>query len=298
MSPSRRIAELAARQHGAVAAHQLRSLGVSKSAVHRMVLAGKLHVRHHGVFAVGHPALSREGTWMAAVLAGGEDAALSHISAAQHWGITRRTTRRIEISTPRYRRAIAGVTTHFLRPLQSDGSVTSREGIPVTTVVRTIVDLAETMDVEELEFVMHEAAHWKLFDPRDIDAIIAANPRFRGRGRLRAALAGHTAGHTGARSRLELRVRRYLESVGIPPSTAGLHVSTPMGVVEVDRGWPDRRIYLEVDGFGHSRRATKRKDRERDQALALAGWRTFRVDGDAFDKDPAAATAAIRAAFS
>jgi hypothetical protein len=293
-----RIAAIAGRQHGVTTAAQLVHAGCSREAIKSLVRRGALHRRHQGVYAVGHSCLSREGRWSAAVLAGGEGAVLSHVSAAQHWGITRRRSDRIHVSTPRYRRRIADVTSHLLRPLQASGAVTVRDGIPVTTLERTIIDLATIVGIDELAFAMHEAAYLHAdFDVSVIEAVIAAHPRFTGRGTLRLALERHLAGHTGARSRLELRVGSYLESVGVPPAIAGHLVDTPMGIIEVDLAWPDRRIYLEVDGFGHRRASTKRMDRERAQALRLAGWRRFVVVGDEFDADAADATEAIRAAF-
>src|SRR5687767_12351130 len=100
--PERIVARIAARQHGAVARRQLLAAGCTQDEIKGLLRRGCLYRTHHGVYAAGHPALSREGRWMAAVLACGDDAVLSRVSAAQHWGITRRRSTRIDVSAPRY----------------------------------------------------------------------------------------------------------------------------------------------------------------------------------------------------
>lgn len=305
LAPSRHsrihiVAGAAARRHGVVTFAELIEAGCSEDAIQWMVTTGHLHRRHRGVYAVGHTALSREGRWSAAVLAGGDGAALSHVSAAQFWGITRRTSERIHVSTPRYRRPIAGVTSHHLRPLQDDAlrAVTSRDGIRATTVTRTIIDLAEIMDAEELAFVMHEAAFRFVLDVDEIRRVIAENARFRGRGVLREALEMHLSGRAGARSRFEERVRTYLEGRGYPKPAAGYPLQADDGTYELDMAWPACRVNVEADGGrGHARPRSRRKDRERDQAIRRAGWHTYRVSSEAFDADPATATHELRAAL-
>jgi hypothetical protein len=259
-----------------------------------MCRRGRLHRRHRGVYAVGHPRLSREGTWHAAVLAAGPDAALSHVSAAQHWKITRRATNQVHVSTPRHRRRQDGFTSHLLRDLQPlAAAVTTRDHLRVTTLERTIIDLAECMDAEELAFVMHEADLQYQLRLDVIDTVLRDHPRFRGRHVLIDALTMHREGLTGSRSGYERRLTTYVVSHGFPRPRVGYVLHADDGRYELDLAWPEYRICIEADGHAvHRRATTRRTDRERDRALDRAGWRHFRIVDTDFDADPSAATAA------
>jgi predicted transcriptional regulator of viral defense system len=131
----RTLAALAARQHGAVTSAQLLSAGLSPSALTRRVKRGVLHRVYPRVYAIGHPRLSQEGCWMAAVLAAGEGAALSHLSAALLWEIWRGGAASLDVVTPRRQRAQPGMRVHSCRRLDPR-DVTVRRAIPVTTVAR------------------------------------------------------------------------------------------------------------------------------------------------------------------
>jgi predicted transcriptional regulator of viral defense system len=113
--PDWRVAKLAARQWGVVSVVQLRAAGLSKDAVQRRVRAGRLHRVHHGAYAVGHTVLKREGRWLAAVLACGDGAVLSHRSGAAHWGLLRSEATRTDVTTPRRRAANATIRLHGSR---------------------------------------------------------------------------------------------------------------------------------------------------------------------------------------
>jgi hypothetical protein len=139
---------LAAEQHGVITRTQLLELGFSPRAIKHRVLKGRLHPAHRGVYAVGRPELSRHGRWMAAVLSCGPAAALSHGSAAAVWGI-RSDDGRIEVSVPTGHPRRRGMTVHRRTVVD----VTHRHGIPVTTVVQTLVDLATRLPVSALERV-------------------------------------------------------------------------------------------------------------------------------------------------
>ena len=140
--PDLKIANIAARQLGVVTYRQLLEAGLCPSGVAKRTTAGRLHRLHRGVYAVGHRAVSREGRWMAAVLACGDGAVLSHMSAAALWELLRPVDGRVDVSTParsgRARRV--GIHLHRCTTLTS-GSITERSGIPVTTPARTIEDL-------------------------------------------------------------------------------------------------------------------------------------------------------------
>jgi very-short-patch-repair endonuclease len=144
----RRVAEIAKKQHGVVSISQLRGAGVSETAVRGRVRNGRLHRLHRGVYAVGHAGVNHEGRWMAAVLAYGERAVLSHGSAAAHWGLLRHIDGPVDVSVPvrSRRRRRKGIRLHRCASLELEEGfdsrlVTRHEGIPITTPARTIADL-------------------------------------------------------------------------------------------------------------------------------------------------------------
>jgi predicted transcriptional regulator of viral defense system len=159
------IAALAARQHGVVATRQLAALGLPQRAVSHRASAGRLHRIHRGVYAVGHPNLTANGYRMAAVLACGPGAALSHASAAAHWGIRPTSATRIDVSVPGRggRRERARLRVHRAASLRSD-EVTEEEGIRVTTPARTLLDLASSLPRRALERALDQAEVLELFD--------------------------------------------------------------------------------------------------------------------------------------
>jgi very-short-patch-repair endonuclease len=274
------LAPLAGRQHGCVSTAQLTRLGYNSAAIAEQVAAGRLHRKYRGVYAVGHPNLSRHGEWMAAVLAAGPGAALSHIAAASLHGIWTLQPKRIDVLTPRLRRPQRGFTAHSCRHLDPR-DVTIWRGIPVTTVARTLVDLTDLLDWARLANVIHEAAYRDLFDPA---ATRAAMARATGRRRLpvlERALEAHASGSAGTRSRAEERFLAAVEAAGLPDA----RVNTPAPVpawpgtagIEVDFLWPELGLCVEVDGPGHARPRTRREDEMRDRLLTAAGFEVVRV---------------------
>jgi hypothetical protein len=147
----RAIAAIAGRQHGVVSLEQLRALTLSDRAVRGRVVAGRLHSLHEGVYAVGHTSLTPEGRWMAAVLACGEGAVLSHRSAAILWGLREGGGPRVEVtSRRRVGRTREGILVHW-RPGLDASDMTARDGIPCTSVARTLLDLAEALTPDGVE---------------------------------------------------------------------------------------------------------------------------------------------------
>src|SRR3954464_10382713 len=155
-APDALIAAVASRQHGLITVAQLARAGVGRSSVTHRLRTGRLHRRHRGVYSVGHARLSQEGEWMAAVLAAGEGAALSHLSAAKLWNAWRRVVRGVDVLASG-RRRVKGVRVHICRRLDPR-DVTEHRGIPVTTVPRTLVDLSAVLSAHQLANVIHEAA--------------------------------------------------------------------------------------------------------------------------------------------
>jgi hypothetical protein len=282
---------VAARQHGLVTSAQIARAGLTRAAISNRVAAGRLHPLDRGVYGLGHGKLSQEGRWMAAVLACGEGAALSHLSAAALWQVWRRRTTGSDVVVPRQRRARPGIRVQWARNLDRR-DVTTYDGIPVTTVARTLVDLTDVLTSAQLANVIHEAAFRSRFDLRAThDAMARAHGR---RLRvLRAALCAHHAGSAGTKSGLEDRFLALVRRAGLPEPLTNVGVEVEGGRIEVDFHWPEWRLCVETDGPGHARSRTREEDRVRDRALHAAGQRVLRFRGDDVDDRPAAVIGAL-----
>jgi hypothetical protein len=196
------LAALAARQHGVVSLAQLRALGLGSRGVQHRARKGRLHRLHRA--AVGHTALSRDGHRMAAVLACGPGAVLSHASAADAWGIRHTSQTRWDVTTTGRtgRTGPAAVRLHRVRALHED-DVGRLRGVPLTSVARTLVDLAAVLRPEALERAVHQAEVLRILDLAEVEAALARVPNRAGARRLRELLAEPSAGQT--RSALEER---------------------------------------------------------------------------------------------
>jgi predicted transcriptional regulator of viral defense system len=261
------IAALAGAQYGVVSRAHLRAIGLSDDAVDRRIARGRLHAVHRGVYAVGHPVLTIEGRWMAAVLAGGADAVLSHASAAAAWDLRPTGSGAIHVTVPgdRGRRRRAGLRVHRSVTLEQSDT-TTRRGIPITTPLRTILDLAATVDGRPLEHALDLAEQHGLIDFAELHhRSVPAS--------LRAVLALYTAGSTVTRSEMEERFLALCDHYGLPrPAT-----NTRIEGHEVDFVWREARLVVEVDGYRYHRSPSRfESDRERDVILAVAGWQVLR----------------------
>lgn len=291
-SPDTAIAALAADQHGVVTTRQVAALGVSERAVSRRAAAGRLHRVHRGVYAVGHPVLTGHGRLMAAVLAGGEGAVLSHASAAALWGMRSSDAERTDIIVRRSgREKRNGLRIHRPRTLQPD-EVTTHEGIPVTTPAPTILDLAAMLGRRPLERVLDRTELLELTDYPALRAIAHAHPGHRGARKLQSTLDTHHAGTTLTRSHLEERFLTLCREHGLP---APLVNSWPSGK-EVDFRFPGHALIVEADSCTHHRsREAFENDRARDALRTRAGYRTLRFTYRQLADDPAAVAATIAA---
>jgi very-short-patch-repair endonuclease len=263
------IARFAARQHGLITSAQLVAAGLSRAAVANRVSQGRLHRKFRGVYAVGHPASSPASRWLAAVLAAGDGAALSHLSAAVHWRIWRRSVCGIDVVVPRRRRGQRGFRLHWCRHLDPR-DVLVRDRIPVTTVPRTLVDLSDVLTPHQLAFVIHEA---DLHDRYNRRATEAAMARANGRPNLailEQAIELNAQGSAGTRSAAEDAFLTQLKDAGLPEP----RVNTK---IEVDFHWPDQDLVIELDGPGHNRPRTQREDQARDAALNKRGLAVVRL---------------------
>ena len=270
------IAAIAERQHGVVAARQLRAVGFHASAVRRRVAAGRLHPLHAGVYAVGHSAVSQRGRWMAAVLACGDRALLSHGSAAALWGILLTAGSGIDV-TARTRGGRPGVLLHRPRKIHDEDHALC-DGIPVTAVPCTLLNLAQQVSRRRLRHRQLsravETAELKgLFDLAAVERFMARSRGRPGMTALRAALLGYQP-QVFTRSKLERRFLDLCRRAGLPLPAANAIVDGD----EVDMLWRHQRLIVELDGREvHRTRAAFERDRRRDASLQIAGYRVVRV---------------------
>lgn len=268
------IAELASRQHGVAALAQLRVLGLSPSAMRKRVEAGRFHRIHAGVFAVGHTALRVEGRWMAAILASGPGAVLSHRPAAALLDLRPHDGLRVDVIAPNRRgRGQEGITPHH-QPL-SETEITEVSGIPCTTMTRTLIDIAPLVSLGALRRACNQA---ELRNGVDFSALrAAAAGSRRGAKALRTVLADLAPEPELTRSELEERFLDLCRRVGIPRPSVNAVVPVDGGALEVDFCWRSQRLIVEADGRRfHGTESAFERDRRRDQQLAVAGWRVIR----------------------
>jgi hypothetical protein len=269
---------------------QLVSAGLGSPAVSKRAANGRLHRKYRGVYAVGQPRLSTAGEWTAAILACGPGSCLASLSAAVHLKLWRRRVTTIHVLAPRKRR-LEGVAVRTYRRLDPR-DVTVRDGIPVTTVPRTLVDLSDVLTAHQLANVIHEAAFRKRFDER---AVRGAMNRANGRRNLHVltkALALNASGSAGTRSELEDRFLALTSRSGLPEPL----VNTRVRDVEVDFRWPDLNLIVEVDGPGHTRARTQREDERRDASLRAAGQTVLRMVDHEIDQEPQTVAASLLSA--
>jgi hypothetical protein len=286
------MARLAARQHGVVAHWQLVRLGVPPHVIQHWLRTGRLHPIHVGVYAVGHRAIGGRGRWMAGVLGCGPAAVLSHQCAAALLELRSSSSAVIHVTAPgRSRQGPRAITLHRVRALYPD-DVMVRDRIPVTSVPRTLLDLAEVLPPRALVRSIEEAERRRLFDLRAVEALIA---RSRGRHGLRplvAALREIVDDPPHANSDFERDFPPFCLAYGLPVPELN---ATVAGFV-VDALWRDRRLVVELDGYAfHRSRRAFEADRERDAALQLAGYRVLRITWRRFTRDPAGVARTIRA---
>jgi len=267
------IGAIADTQYGVIARAQLLALGLSADAIGRRVRSGRLRPLHRGVYAVGHLVLWREAHWLAATLARGARPVLSYVAAAAHWGSRPTAATYIDVTVPRAAaRRRPGLRVHRHASLLAE-ETTMHEAIPVTTPARTLLDLAATLPRRAVERAVDQAEVLRLFDLVALNATIEAHAARPGAPLLRAVLEEHDAGTTVTRSELEERFLGLCSENGIDRP----RVNSRIADLEVDFHWPDRRLVVEVDGYGfHGTRAAFERDRRRDATLAAAGLRVLR----------------------
>ncbi|HEX6694161.1 MAG TPA: type IV toxin-antitoxin system AbiEi family antitoxin domain-containing protein [Longimicrobiales bacterium] len=289
--PDRVIDGIAARQHGVILRKQMAAAGVGRGAIDRRIAIGRLHPLHRGVFRVG-PVVSPHARTMAAVLACGTHAVLSHRSAGALWGLLPAASGgALEVTLPRdVRRRVPGVVAHRTCVLGVD-DITVCDGIPVTTPVRTLLDLGLVLPSHELERAIATADRVGMVRMEDLTTrvnglssrAVRLADMYRGAARIRTLLQLHGAALT--RSEAEARLLSLIRRARLPRP----RVNATMLGYEVDFLWEEQRLVVEVDGFAyHSSEKAFARDRRRDAELTTAGYNVVRFTWDDLSRHPEA----------
>jgi very-short-patch-repair endonuclease len=266
----RAIATIAKRQHGVITSTQLHAAGVSPSGITDRIRAGRLYRIHRGVYAVGHPGLSQYGIWMAAVLARGPGAVLSHLSAAALLRMVDSPPRPTHVTVPGTggRKRRQGIVLHRVSTLLPSHT-TIRYSIPVTTSARTLEDLRRILPTKKFAAALRQAEYrhlpiGDLFEP------------------------------DGTRSELETVFLRLCKRHRLPSPEVNVRV----GPYVVDFLWREQRLIVEVDGYrAHRGRQAFEDDRQRDLELELLGYRVRRFSHAQVTRQGAMVAKSVRAAL-
>jgi very-short-patch-repair endonuclease len=277
------IADLADRQHVVVASWQLQTIGYSRSAINRRVRAGRLFRRYRGVLSVGHRQLTRKGEWMAAVLACGPDALLSHRSAMALWDLRPTWGPPFDVLIPgRWRPGQRGIRVHCTRSLHPDDRDVV-DGIPVTSIHRALLDYAETAPVQQVRLAIEAAERAELFDLNQLNALLARSSGRRGAKPLRAVLNEMHGEVAWTRSELERNFLALIREHGLPEP----HTNVLVEGYLVDLYWPKQRVVGELDSWKfHRSRKQFHADRKRDTKLQIAAIPVIRVTQPRVEHEP------------
>lgn len=263
--------ELARNQHGIVSRDQLLAIGYKRHAIDHRIRTGRLYPLHRAIYAVGRPHVTEHGRWMAAVLACGNGAIISHSSAAALWRVGAEDRGAVELSllSP-FQRRRPGIRIHR-RPSLESRDLTHEYGIPVTTPVQTLIDMSLRLDRAGVERMINEADKYNLAHPPQLREALAERAGERGAARLRHILDRRTFRLT--KEELERRFLPLARQAGLPTPLTGQFVND----FEVDFYWPDLGLVVETDGLRYHRTpAEQARDRLRDQAHTAAGLTPLR----------------------
>jgi very-short-patch-repair endonuclease len=261
------LAAVAARQHGMVSTRQLHTAGLARGAIEAAVKRGWLHPYMRGVYAVGHARVTYKGRLWAAILATG--GVLSHRTAAAQWDLIPRPAGPVDVTTTTGSRSREGLRVHRTKTLDPlDDVVRDQDGLPRTSVARTLTDLADVLSEKALQRVVERAEILRIVDVADLP----------GRRRIKVVPEPEFT-----RSELERRMRALATKHRLPKPS----VNTNVLGEEVDFLWRDRRLIVETDGAEtHLTRAAFETDRRRDAELTAAGYNVVRFTWRQLAYDP------------
>jgi hypothetical protein len=288
------MAALARGQHGIVNRRQLLGAGATKEEIDGRIRSGGLHLIHRGVYAVGHPAITVRGRWMAAVLASGEGAVLSHRSATALWGIWGSGAGEVHVTVARKTRSHGQIRRHF-GVLPAD-EVTLVDGISVTSTARAVLDLAADKGHVAAETALREMEYLGIYGPISLPTLLDRYPRHRGTPLVAGCLERLRDDPGGrVRSPLEEVFLPFLDEHGIPRPKLNVWLTVDDQRYQVDCLWPEARLVGELDGFkSHTTKRAFRGDRRRDRRLGVAGFNVTRITQDAIATEPSELAADLR----
>jgi Transcriptional regulator, AbiEi antitoxin len=290
MSPQGRtvervLARIARKQHGVVSRAQLLDAGVSSDEIRWRLREGGLIRVHRGVYRVGHRAPSIEARYMAAVLACGDGAVLSGKAAGYLWGLIKGSAPPPEVTTPKDRK-VKGVRTKRAR--HEEINATTRHGIPITTVPRTLVDLSSMLSSADLARACHEAGVLHGTTPRQVEEVLTKRPTTPGAKQLRKVMKGDV--HVTL-SGLERRFLKRLREAGLPEPVMNRRASER----RVDCRWRDHSLTVELDSYRyHSSRHAWELDRRREREAHARGDDFRRYTRDDVFEEPQPMLAELR----
>jgi hypothetical protein len=289
---------LAGGHHAVFELEELCELGLTAGAIYRRAAAGRLHRLYPRVYSlVPRELLSREGRWMAAVLACGPGAVLSHRSAAALLGLRPAGGVRIDVTVPsRSRRKLPGINVHRSNTL-TPADTTCEQNIPCTTVARTQLDIADVLSRRQVERAFDQAEMLEVFDLRALEDQLARNPYRRGVQVVRAVLAEHYIGSTPTWSEFEEAFLAFARAAGLPRPEVNYWIVLDDGwpAIRADFAWPAQRVIVETDGRDtHDTHQAFERDRRKDLRLTAARWRPMRVTWKRLHREPGLVEASAR----
>jgi very-short-patch-repair endonuclease len=279
--PDKVVSRVAERQLELVTTQQLNAAGLRRETIAGRCRKGLLHRVHRGVYLVGPLVWLPGARDYAAVLALGDAAVVSHQSAAALWGLTPRLSDVVDITVVNSARHRPGIRVHRVPDLPADER-TYRNGIPITTPARTILDFASQAARGQLEQAIAEAYVQRLTTEKQLRAILDRHPRRPGAAGLRAELY-REGGPAWSRSEAEHRMKELLRQAKLPPGEMNQIIAGH----QADFVWRDQRLIVEVDGYQfHGHRSAFERDRKRDAAHTLAGYRVIRITWRQLTEEP------------
>jgi len=290
----RELNRLAARQHGVVSRRSLLELGLGRGAINRRVATGRLVPLQRGVYLVAGAPLTREARWMEALLACGPRAALSHRTAGAIWTLVAAPPEHVEVTAPAVRRR-PGIDVHrsTLRPDEQ----TTWRGLAITTPSRTLLDLAARFTPSHILRAVEEAEVRRILNVAAIERLLEHHPGRPGTRALRVAMEQRgLIGEGVVRSVFESAFAGFLATAGLPAPRLNARVAAGSKRIEVDVAWFPQRVAVELDGHEtHGTRSSFERDRARDRALHVAGWRVVRITWRQFHQERGAIARDLRA---
>ena len=291
------IATLAFHQEGIIARKQLLEIRIGRRAISNRLRNGRLRHQHPGVYAVGHEALTFKAKTVAAALSVAPDVATTHWTSGAHWEVCKPGNGPIHMTCPLARRPRPGILIHRA-PLPSV-DVTVRNGIPMATIERTILDLAGCTSRARVRRIVKNAEFLRLTDHASLAAAIDRHPEVPGSRTLADLLGSSFLDDRRTRSDLEDDFLFFCRARGLPLPETNVVVEIADRLYEVDCLWRHERLAVELDGRdAHSTDLTFDEDRARDRALTAAGWSPMRVTSTHIERDAELLEAEIRAVLA